>query len=110
SQPHVKRENFLTRMAEQKEPVPFHENGPSSYPLRQHHQRNHHGNQEQNVGGFPNQYFTDVHCRLSITKPVALLLSFPGPVRWTFRTSIESPPFHAPRPHRWPLPYCPPKR
>src|SRR5262245_35049414 len=78
-------------MAEQKEPILFRENGPSSYPPRQHHQRNHHGNQEQNVGGFPNQYFADVHCRLSITKSAAPLLSFPVPVHWPYRLkqSIE---------------------
>src|SRR5215813_10351829 len=53
-------------MAEQKQPIPFREDGPPSYPPHEHHQRNHHRNQEQNVGGFPNQYFTDVHCGVSI--------------------------------------------
>jgi len=58
-------------MAEQKEPIFFRENCPPSHPPHQHHQYNHHGNQEQKVGGFPNQYFTDVHCGVSFTEPSA---------------------------------------
>src|SRR5215831_4092150 len=70
-------------MAEQKQPIPFREDGPPSYPPHEHHQRNHHRNQEQNVGGFPNQYFTDVHCGVSITKPVAPPLSSARLGPWT---------------------------
>src|SRR4030095_9646524 len=51
-------------MTEQKEPVPIGENWLSSYPPRQHHQTNNHGNQQERVGRFPNQYFANVHCGL----------------------------------------------
>ena len=58
----VKGKNFLPWTAGQKQPIPVGEKWKASYPPRQNHQRNHHGNQEQNVGGFPNKYFADVHC------------------------------------------------
>jgi hypothetical protein len=33
----------------------------ASYPPHQHHQADNHRNQQECVGGFPNQYFADVH-------------------------------------------------
>src|SRR5262249_46268234 len=95
----VKRENFLAWMAEQKEPIPLRENGPSSHPPHEHHKPDHDGDQQERVSGFPNQYFTDVHCRLSITEPAARLLSFPVLVLWIYRTVIGSQRLHAPKPY-----------
>jgi hypothetical protein len=60
-------------------------------------QADHHGNQEQNVGGFPNQYFADAHCRLSITEPAALPPSFPALVPLICQTVLENPARHAPK-------------
>jgi hypothetical protein len=45
SEPEVKRENFFLWTASQKEPIPISENGPPSYPPRQHHHTDHNGNQ-----------------------------------------------------------------
>jgi hypothetical protein len=54
------------RMASQKEPIALGENGPASYPARQHDQRNHHGDQQESVGGFPNQNVSDGHCSVGL--------------------------------------------
>jgi hypothetical protein len=60
--PNVNRENFLPWMADQKEPITISENGPPSYPPHQHYQRNDQGNQQEPVGGFPNQNVGNGHC------------------------------------------------
>jgi hypothetical protein len=48
-------------MAEEKEPIPIGENWFFSYPPCQHHKPDYDGDQQESVGGFPNQDFADVH-------------------------------------------------
>jgi hypothetical protein len=59
--PEVNRENPFPCLAEEKKPITLDEQGLPAYPPHQNHQRDHHRNQEQNVGGFPNQNFVDGH-------------------------------------------------
>jgi hypothetical protein len=51
-------------MAKEKDPITLGKGWPPSYPSRQHHNSDHDGDQQERVGGFPNQYLCDVHCRL----------------------------------------------
>jgi hypothetical protein len=57
------------------QPITISENGPPSYPPHQHHQPDHDGNQQEQIGRFPNKYFADVHydvLRLCIMQRVLL--------------------------------------
>jgi hypothetical protein len=48
-------------MAKEQKPIHLREHWPSLEPSVQHNQRDHDGNQQEQIRRFPNQYFTDVY-------------------------------------------------
>jgi hypothetical protein len=79
---------LIPRMAEEKEPIPIGENWFSSYPPCQHNKSDHHGDQQEPIGGFPNQYSTDVHCGVSFTKRAVRPLSSRGLILPPFPSNV----------------------
>jgi hypothetical protein len=54
------REYFLAWMAEQEAPITIGEHGPPVEPPREHHEAGGHGNEQQEVGRFPDKNVADV--------------------------------------------------
>src|SRR5215813_4641148 len=92
----IARSGSRVWLTKQSLPITVGEYWPPLKPTNERHQANYSRNQQREIRCFSYEYFTDVHCGVSITKPAAPPLSFPVLVRWIYRAVIGSQRLHDP--------------